>query len=249
MVTATSASGTDNINNLKTNTGSATDNAAAKAQTNYQDFLKLLTTQLQNQDPTAPADTNQLTQQIATLSQVEQQINTNKNLEKLITLLDKGSINNYVSFIGKQVEAAGNKIALLGSSATIAYDLEEEPATLELIVSDKSGAEVFRGAGTKKIGRNEILWNGTDKYGNQLADGQYSFQVVAKNTSNELVKSTTYTVGTVTSVELASGQATLAMGDIKLAAEKVLSVREAIALPPTTGEETAGNNTTTNTGA
>ena len=87
------ASTVDNINNF-----TAAGKAAAKSQADKasqslfgttQDFIRMLTVQLQNQDPTKPLDTSELTQQIAQLSGVEQQINTNKNLESLMAICAK----------------------------------------------------------------------------------------------------------------------------------------------------------------
>ena len=100
-------------NNTTTNNAgsSQTRNASSALNGTLNDFLKLLTVQLQNQDPTEPADTNDITQQIASLSQVEQQINTNTNLEKLITMFSGGQVSNAVSYIGKQVDAPGNQDA------------------------------------------------------------------------------------------------------------------------------------------
>ena len=101
----------DNITNF-TAAGKAkqseADKAGDKLFSNYQDFVKLLTVQLQNQDPTKPLETDQLTQQIAQLSQVEQQVNTNKNLEKLMLAFSQTQTSNMVSYIGKQVEALRN---------------------------------------------------------------------------------------------------------------------------------------------
>src|SRR5689334_12301051 len=108
------------------NNTSPSQAAAAQAalSTDEQNFLKLLTTQLQNQDPTNPLDTNQMTQQIAMLSQVEQQVNTNKNLEQLVTLMSSTQYNSIVSYIGKQIEAPGNAGALQNGHALFAYYLQ-----------------------------------------------------------------------------------------------------------------------------
>ena len=82
-------------NNTNTpTTTSQTKNASTMLNGTLNDFLKLLTTQLKNQDPTEPADTNQMTQQIASLSQVEQQINTNSNLEKLIAMYGGNQVSS-----------------------------------------------------------------------------------------------------------------------------------------------------------
>ncbi len=228
MVASSITSKVDNINNATNKNASETDKAAAKAQTNYQDFLKLLTTQLQNQDPTAPTDTNQLTQQIATLSQVEQQINTNSNLQKLISLFNTSTLNSVVGYIGKQVEADGDKGVMQGGKASFVYDLEKEAQTVDLTILDPTGKEVMKANGTKVAGRNEVLWGGKDGDGKQLADGTYTIKVVAKDAAGNEVKAKTSTVGVVSSIDTKDGTTVLTLGDVVVALDKVKSVRQAI---------------------
>src|ERR1700748_2840526 len=86
---------------------SATDSSMQQLSGNFDTFLQLLTTQLQNQDPTSPMDTNQFTQQLVEYSQVEQQIDTNTNLQSLIT---QGGTQNAAyapSYLGKNVTVSG----------------------------------------------------------------------------------------------------------------------------------------------
>lgn len=225
---AVNTSSVDNINNFINKNASETDKASAKAQTNYQDFLKLLTTQLQNQDPTAPTDTNQLTQQIATLSQVEQQINTNTNLQKLIGLFNSTTMNSVVGYIGKQVETDGDKGVLQNSKASFVYDLEKDAQSAAIQILDYSGKVVMSADGTKFAGRNEVLWNGVDSSGKQLPDGTYKIKVTAKDAAGNDIKVTTSTVGVVSSVDSKDGKITLSLGDVSVDLDKVHSVRQAI---------------------
>lgn len=228
MVASSVTSVVDNINNVTNKNASDTDRAAAKAKTNYNDFLKLLTTQLQNQDPTAPTDTNQLTQQIATLSQVEQQISTNSNLEKLISLFNNTTMNSVVGYIGKQVETVGDKGVLQNSKASFVYNLDKDAQIVDLQILDVSGKEVLKASGTKVAGRNEVLWDGKDGDGNQLADGTYTIKVKAKDAAGADVKVTTSTVGVVSSVDTKAGETVLTLGDVLVKLDKILSVRQAI---------------------
>src|SRR5262252_6561989 len=71
---------------------------------NFSTFLTLLTTQLKNQDPTAPMDSNQFTQQLVEFSAVEQQINTNKNLQSLISLQTSAETINALPMVGKTIQ-------------------------------------------------------------------------------------------------------------------------------------------------
>ena len=208
-----------------TTAASTTNNAAAKsAQTNYSDFLKLLTTQLQNQDPTAPTDTNQLTQQIATLSQVEQQITTNTNLQTLIGLFGANSTGNMVGYIGKQVETAGNQTVLQNSAANVVYSLPTAASKVMVQITDASGNVVLNAAGTTLAGRNQVGWKGLDNNGQQLPDGTYTVSVTATDAAGKAITATTSTVGVVTSIDTSNGTSSLSLGDISVPLSAVARV-------------------------
>src|SRR5712675_2430466 len=95
------------VNSAAAAAAAATPSGAVTAQkslsTNFNTFLTLLTTQLKNQDPLAPMDSNQFTQQLVQFSQVEQQINANKNLESLISLTKARGAIDAVSYLGKKL--------------------------------------------------------------------------------------------------------------------------------------------------
>jgi flagellar basal-body rod modification protein FlgD len=194
---------------------------------NYSDFLRLLTTQLQNQDPTAPTDTNQLTQQIATLSQVEQQINTNKNLEQLITMISATQYNSVVSYIGKVIETPGNAGALENGEALFSYYLADEATTLDIKIKDSTGNVVYTGEGTKLQGRNEFVWDGKNNEGEDMPTGTYTIEVKAQDASQNDIVSQTFTSGIVTSIDSVGGVVYLSFGDISVPLTSVVSVRQA----------------------
>jgi flagellar basal-body rod modification protein FlgD len=223
----------DNINNF-TVAGRAKTESEKASQSLFgttQDFIKLLTVQLQNQDPTKPLETDQITQQIAQLSQVEQQINTNKNLEVLTAAFAKSQVSATVSYIGKYVEAPGNLISLLGEQATVVYNLADDTANdVSIAISDTAGNVVYNGTGTKLAGRNTFAWNGTKDDGSQAPDGTYIFSIKAKDASGAEVASTTSSYGKVTSVETIADKNgnlhyDLALGDILVPLASVISVR------------------------
>ena len=194
---------------------------------NYADFLQLLTTQLQNQDPTAPIDTNQLTQQIASLSQVQQEININSNLTNLIALYTSTQANTAVSYIGKQIDATGNQIELTNKSAAVVYNLPATAASATVTVTDGTGKTVFSGPGTTASGRNQLQWNGTANDGTAAPDGVYHFTVAAKDSKGNDLTATTYTTGVVTAVETANGVNSLSLGTLTVPLNSVQSVYNA----------------------
>lgn len=221
---------TANLAQAKTASGASA--AEARLSQNLDDFLKLLTTQLTNQDPTQPMETNQFTQQIAQLSQVEQGINTNKNLESLINMFTNSQINGVVSYIGKRVESAGNIGQLENGAAMFAYNLDTAASNTTVTLYDSTGKVVFTGQGDTRAGRNEVYWDGRDSNtGQQLEDGNYSIEVKATDAAGNEIKSSTYTTGRVTAVDLVNGQPELSLGTITMPLDKVLNIRTDILAP------------------
>ena len=89
-------------------------------------FLTLLVTQLQNQDPLEPLDANQFTSQLVQFASVEQQINQNANLEKLLTAQSENTMAAAVGYLGATVEVGGNALPLQGGGADASYTLTEQ---------------------------------------------------------------------------------------------------------------------------
>src|SRR3954452_2810695 len=110
-------------------TTATTKTASNKLSQDYTTFLKLLTTQLQNQDPMSPMDSSQFTNQLVQYSQVEQQIGQNDKLEKLVKMQSNNQTQASLGFIGLDVEATGSAFTYDGSSpAKMSYTLPETPA-------------------------------------------------------------------------------------------------------------------------
>lgn len=231
--------------------GSSQSTVASKQlSSDYQNFLKLLTVQLKNQDPTNPTDTDQLTQQIAMLSQVEQQISTNKNLEKLLGLYGATQYNSLVAYIGKQIEAPGNTGALENGKATFAYYVEDDPQTFTVAVKDGTGQVVYNAIGTRNAeggftwrdnfgnlhdnpptstpvaGRNEFTWNGKNNFGNDMQEGIYSAEFFARAGSTDLALQN-YITGIVDSVDSAGDQVYLSISNfLSLPLQAITSIRQ-----------------------
>jgi len=122
-----------------TTTGSASETAAEALDQNFELFLALLTTQLQNQNPLDPMDTGEMTSQIVQFTSVEQTVATNANLEKLIALNQAQSSGNAVEFIGKQVEALSSAARFeAGKTTEWRYSLSEDASEITLTVVDST---------------------------------------------------------------------------------------------------------------
>lgn len=147
---------------------------------NLNDFLKLLMTQLQNQDPTQPLDTNQFTSQLVQFASVEQQVNANTNLTSLIQITQGGQMLQAGAFTGKQVEAQSSTLAL--QNGTAALDLH--PATsgpVTVSVSSSSGVTLDAQRVQASASGTGWTWNGTTSAGQSLPDGTYTVAVTDAN--------------------------------------------------------------------
>ncbi len=214
--------------------GSVASNSAATSLTSEsslvgkEDFLKLLVTQLQYQDPLNPAESTEFTSQLAQFSSLEQLTNVNENLEYL--QLYQASINNAqtVDFIGKTVTASGNTVNVSdGVSENISFELPEDAASVTISIYDASGelAGTIE-AGDLSKGTQSIPWNAEDPEGNTVSDGDYTFEVAAVDSEGNEVEVSTFTFVTVTGVSYEDGVTYLLAGDRKIAVGDVIAVHE-----------------------
>ncbi len=191
---------------------------------NFDTFLTLLTTQLKNQDPMSPMDSNQFTQQLVQFSQVEQQIGTNDNLK---TLINQGGTQTgayAVSYLGKAV-TVGNGLAPLAKSQAIwAYDLGTNAAQTQLTVTDAKGNVVYSGAGETAAGAHAFTWNGKDGNGNLHPDGTYKLNVTSKAADGSAVTSNVTSTGIVSEVDMTGSSPLLMVGPMAVALSDVAGV-------------------------
>jgi flagellar basal-body rod modification protein FlgD len=192
---------------------------------NFNEFLTLFTTQLQNQDPTNPMDTTAMTNQLAMFSEVEQQAGTNSRLDKLIAASPGGSLGSSVSYIGHTVEASGDQVALSSGTATIAYSLPSAGASATVEILNSSGSVVTTLTGSATSGTQQVTWDGTDSSGSTVADGAYTVSVSATDSSGKAITPTTYTSGTVTGVETSGSETLLDLGNgLQVSTSNVLAI-------------------------
>ena len=117
-----------------TDTTSQATGARTRLSDNYDTFIVLLTAQLQNQDPLAPMDSTQFTQQLVQFSQVEQQIRTNEQLEGLVGQYQAASAGAALSYLGKDAIIEANETYLANGTANWAYNLPANAETLTVHV-------------------------------------------------------------------------------------------------------------------
>jgi flagellar basal-body rod modification protein FlgD len=182
---------------------SQADQAASALSGNYQMFLTLLTTQLKNQDPLDPMKSNEFTTQLTQMSSLEQTIQTNKNLEALLSANVFQAANTAVGLIGKQIEAVNGGAALKDGSAKWNINLATD-ATASVQITDKNGNTVYTTTLDGKAGDQAFNWDGKDNSGNAQDPGTYFCVVTATDSNNQPVTSTVSTTGIVTAVDITS---------------------------------------------
>jgi flagellar basal-body rod modification protein FlgD len=148
---------------------------------NYNTFLVLLTSQLQNQDPLQPMDSAQFTQQLVQYSQVEQQIRTNEQLSTLVSNYQAASAGTALSYLGRDALIESDATSLANGQASWAYSLPTSANDVTLTVKDAQGRVIFQGAGERSAGSHLFNWDGKDINGNQAADGVYHLTVAAND--------------------------------------------------------------------
>ena len=212
----------------------------ARLADNFSTFLSLLTTQLKNQDPLSPLDSNQFTQQLVQMTGVEQQIASNDLLKQLVSNTGSG-IQTAVSLIGKDVSAVSDDAQLSNGKADWVYKLKLDAADTKIEVLNAKGAVVHvEAASDNKAGDHAYTWNGKDMNGNKLPDGPYTLRVTAKDSTGTAVTSTTYVQGRVTGVEQLDGVTYITVNGGKIGWGTVTSVKEpADPTTPTTPPTTA----------
>lgn len=152
---------------------------------NYDTFLVLLTAQLQNQDPLAPMDSTQFTQQLVQFSQVEQQIRTNEQLEGLVSQYQAASAGAALSYLGKDAIIEADETYLAGGVANWAYALPATASEVTIRVKDANGRTVYTADGELTQGEHLFAWNGEKTAGGFASDGVYTISIEAKNAAGE----------------------------------------------------------------
>jgi flagellar basal-body rod modification protein FlgD len=217
------------VNAASSGTG-ASPSASATAQSgltdNFDTFLKLLTTQMQNQDPLNPMDSSQFTQQLVQFSGVEQAIKTNSNLETLISMVSSNNLSNAMGYLGKQVEANVPFTSLKDGSATWDYSLGANASKTDLQITDINGKVVYKTDGALEAGDHSFTWNGHDMNGNALPDGVYMLTVGAVSGTGTDVSTQVTLKGAVSDINIVDGSPVLSVNGVPIPSSAVVTIHE-----------------------
>jgi flagellar basal-body rod modification protein FlgD len=200
---------------LPEGSGSAARSAATKLTDHFDSFLTLLTTQLKNQDPLSPMDTETFTQQLVQFTSVEQSIKTNDSLEQLIGLVQGTRQTAMLGYLGTTVQAKSDRIALGNEgSGTISYELPAVAASVSIKIYDGSGTLVAETRGPTAAGRHQVAWDGATSSGGRAPAGTYRVAVAGQTLDGKALDVTQYLYGRVDAIDPASDQPTLSVSGV-----------------------------------
>ncbi|MCQ8239233.1 flagellar hook assembly protein FlgD [Rhizosaccharibacter radicis] len=194
------ASGTG-ASDATSGTGSS---ALSSLTSNFNQFLTLLTAQLQHQDPTSPMDNSSFTSELAQFAGVQQQVQSNTNLQQLISLSQDNQVTSGTDLVGRQALASTSILPLQNGSATLRFDASAaEP--IAVAVTDATGKVVKTDSFTATAGTNSWHWDGKGDDGSALADGAYNVSVMTGDGASSSTAVPFSVLGTITGVNKTAG--------------------------------------------
>lgn len=222
------------INTTQINTNqiySATSNQTGGSQAMGKDeFLKLLIAQLKNQNPLSPTGGQEFASQLAQFSSVEQLTGINDSIQgsTQADLILTQAVNNTLAtnFIGKEVLSLGDIVTLVsGGSPSVNFSLNDYATDVTVKIYDETG-NLVRTIETSGLesGLQSLQWDGKDADGNELAGGNYRFEVQAKDANDDTVGVTELTKGIVSTIRYSNGQAVLIVNGKEVALADVLEI-------------------------
>lgn len=216
-----SATGTSPSKTSGVTTKSASD--ATTIANNFETFLTLLTTQLKNQNPLEPLDTNQFTQQLVQFAGVEQQINMNQQLTSLVNLQKANQVTSAMSFLGATATVDSSSTKLANSRATWTFAVDK-PSNGTITIRDAAGQTAYSGAFPLNAGTQAFAWDGRGDNGGKWPDGAYTLSITAKDASGQSVAVSTTVNGTVDAVDLTQNPPALTIGGQAYSLDKIKQV-------------------------
>ncbi|SHH78508.1 flagellar hook assembly protein FlgD [Cognatishimia maritima] len=208
-------------------TGTSSTTSLSQLGEDYTRFLTLLTAQVQYQDPLQPMDATQFVSQLAQLSQVEQAVKTNSNLEGI-----GGQISSLLSasgadLLGKEVTVYSNQLTLTDGVVDSYYQVPEGTQSVTAEIRDPLTDTVVRtmtGLSTEHSALQKLEWDGLDDFGNPVLDGSYEVSITATDAEDAAVQSFVYRKAIVQEVLFTEGQNYFKLfGDETVPAEAILA--------------------------
>lgn len=191
-------------------------------------FLKLLTTQMQNQDPLSPMDSTQYTQQLVQYSQVEQTVQQTGTLKDILASLSTQGMAQASGFIGRDAEFNSAVAGLGAKPANWTFTAPSALTTGTATITNASGKVVETRTLSLSGTNGSYSWDGTLADGTKAAAGAYSFSLTALNAAGAVVPVTVHSIGTVNSVTAKNGMISLGVNGVPMSMESLVSLAEAV---------------------
>ena len=210
-----------------TGTSSSTSSSSSSSSSTISstDFLSLLVSELQNQDPMNATSVTDFINQMTSYENVESQQAINSSLTSLAGSFTSLVTLNSVNYIGHTVTAKTDTAELSSGSATFNYSLSSASSNVAITISDSSGNKVWSGTGTGDAGSNSFTWDGKDSDGNQLDDGgKYTIAVTATDAVGNSVVNYTSITGTVTGIDTSTSTPSLTVNGVSVSANNIIGV-------------------------
>lgn len=179
-----------------------------KLDADYQSFLKLLIAQVSNQDPLEPMDSTTFVSQLAQLTQVEQTITTNTNLEKIDKRLSNVEALSDVQLIGREVTVPSDRIELRDGKATINYALSRDATNVAVTIKTSDGIVLRELTGQPGLAgvAHEVEWDGRDSEGLPVVSTAFVVSVAASDDTGKAVAYQTTSASRVEQLTFRDGQ-------------------------------------------
>ena len=205
----------------------ASTSLSGNKQVTQDDFLKLLISQLQNQDPLKPLDNQEFAQQLATFNSLEQLISVNQKLGTLADTMSKSNQFSASNLLGKQVVTSGNQISVSnGQGAPVSYTLNANAPQVAVDIKNSTGDVIRHLQFTNQsAGDQTVPWDGKNSVGAAVPAGAYTFDVSATDSKGQSVAATGRVQGVVTGVDLGGAEPTLEIGTLRVPLSSVITVR------------------------
>jgi flagellar basal-body rod modification protein FlgD len=196
-------------------TATTTNSPLAQLGANFNQFLQLLLTQVQNQDPTDPTNTDEFTTELVQFTGVQEQVNANTSLGQLIGLQQSSQVLQGAGLVGKQATVTSTEITLQNSTGEISFTgTAGEQVGISIV--DSSGNDLYDTTVNAVAGANTWTWNGTDNNGNTVPDGAYAIGVQTASNSGSATAVPFSVIGTTTGVTTSGTTTMLDLGSLSV---------------------------------
>ncbi|HZR88284.1 MAG TPA: FlgD immunoglobulin-like domain containing protein [Bradyrhizobium sp.] len=211
--------------NATSSASSSSTSSSSSSTISSSDFLNLLLSELQNQDPLNATSTTDFMNQLTSYANFTEQQSINSSMTSLASSFSSLVTLNSVNYIGHTVEAKTDTATLSGGSATFGYNLSAASSDVTVTVKDSSGNTVYTGSGSGNQGDNSFTWNGQTTSGTQLADGgQYTISVTATDSAGNSVFNYATTTGKVTGIDTSTSTPSLTVNGVSVSAANIIAV-------------------------